>query len=163
MIRPYTISVFSENSPGVLHRLTTIFTRRKINIESLTVCETEREGISRFTIVVCVKQDLIDTLVKQIARIIEVVDVFSSMDNDLVYKSVALLRVATKAEGHRGEVDDIAARYNGKIVYATDDSAVLEVSGSEDEIRTVYELLEKFGILEFAQSGRVALRKGSIW
>ena len=67
-LKTYTISAFTENSPGVLHRLVSTFTKRKVNIESLTVSETERRGISRFTIVVIIDEDLIKTIVKQIGK-----------------------------------------------------------------------------------------------
>ena len=159
MKKQYTISAYTENSPGVLHRLTVTFTRRKVNIESLTVCETEQEGISRFTIVVRVPDDLIDTIVKQIRRIVEVREAFASEDADLVYKEIALIRIFSEDLEEREKVEDLAHRYGGKVVYARKDNLTIQMTGTEDEIRSLYELLEPHGISEFVRSGRVALRK----
>ena len=83
--RRYTISVFSENTPGVLNRITIIFTRRKVNIESLTVSETEKKGVSRFTIVVVCDEKMSQKLVRAINRTIEVVDVFASENRELFF------------------------------------------------------------------------------
>ena len=159
MKKQYTISAYTENSPGVLHRLTVTFTKRKVNIESLTVCETEREGISRFTIVVRVPEDLIGTIVKQIRRIVEVREAFASEDSELVYKEIALIRVFSENLEDREKVEELAHRYGGKVVYARKDYLTVQTTGSEDEVRSLYELLEPHGIAEFVRSGRIAMRK----
>lgn len=159
MKKQYTISAYTENSPGVLHRLTVTFTKRKVNIESLTVSETEQEGISRFTIVVRVPDNLIDTIVKQIRRIIEVREAFASEDEDLVFKEIALIRVFSENASDREKVEDLAHRYGGKVVFARKDALTVQITGTEDEIRSLYELLEPHGIAEFVRSGRVAMRK----
>ena len=155
----YTISVFTENSPGVLHRIVTTFTKRKLNIESLTVSETERRGISRFTIVIITDEDLIKTIVKQIARIVEVREVFSSVDEELIYKELAFIKVRTETAAERFKVERHAERYGAHVVYAEPDTMVLEATGSSSEIRSFYCIMEQYGIEEFIQSGRIAIRK----
>ena len=159
MKRTYTISAFTENSPGVLHRLTTVFTRRKVNIESLTVSETEKKGVSRFTIVINTDPDLIQKIAKAINRIIEVVDTYVSENQHLIYKEIAFIRVATKSANHRTEIEEFARRYGAAVRYASEGSLVIETTGAEDEINSLQLLLEPFGILEFIRSGRIAIRK----
>lgn len=160
-LKTYTISAFTENSPGVLHRLVSTFTKRKVNIESLTVSETERRGISRFTIVVIVDEDLIKTIVKQIRRIIEVKEAFASSDEDLIYKEIAFMKVKTESGAERFKVEKHAQRYGASVVYVDDDSMTLEVTGTSSEIRSLYCIMEQYGIEEFIQSGRIAIRKRS--
>ena len=155
----YTISAFTENSPGVLHRLVTTFTKRKVNIESLTVSETERHGISRFTIVVLVDEDLIQTIVKQIQRIIEVKDAFACVNEDLVFKEIAFIRVSACAAADRAKVEEHAERYGARVIHADVDSVIVEATGEADEIKSLYRILEPHGIEEFIQSGRIALCK----
>jgi acetolactate synthase-1/3 small subunit len=155
----YTISVFTENSPGVLHRINTIFTRRSVNIESLTVSETEKKGVSRFTIVVRTTQDMVTKVAKQIDRIIEVLDTYVSENKDLIFKEIAFFRVKTDSPQKRMELEELAHRYGAMATYASDSGLVIEKTGSEDEINSLYLLLEPFGIEEFIRSGRIALRK----
>jgi acetolactate synthase small subunit len=112
----YTISAFTDNSPGVLHRLVTTFTKRKVNIESLTVSETERHGVSRFTIVVMVDEDLIKTIVKQIDRIIEVREVYALLNEDLIFKEIALIRVNASNADDRVKVEEHAERYGARVI-----------------------------------------------
>ena len=157
MARLYTISAFTENSPGVLHRITVLFTRRKINIESLTVSETERKGVSRFTIVVSVHPDLIATIVKQINRIIEVVDVFAAENNALFFKEIAFYRVAAPTIEKRLEVEEHAHRYGAQVGFAQNKEIVIEKTGTEEEINSLFLLLEPYGISEFLRSGRIAV------
>jgi len=161
MAKSFTLSVFTENSPGVLHRLTVLFTRRKLNIESLTVSETEQHGISRFTIVVHCERDLIEKVSKQINRIIEVRDIFVSEDSALIYKEIAFYRVEADTAQKRSEAEDLAHRYGAAVVFAAPTYLVIEKTGIEQDIDSLYLLLEPLGIKEFVRSGRIAiLRRG---
>lgn len=159
MERLYTISAFAENTPGVMHRLISTFTRRKVNIDSLTVSETERKGISRFTLVVQVTPVLIKTITKQIDRIIEVREAFYSENSQLIFQEIAFTRVGKIEMNKKGEIEELANRHGARVVYATEDSLTIEHAGSEDEIGSLYQLLKPHGILEFVRSGRIAIRK----
>lgn len=159
MKKNFTISAFTENHPGVLHRITAVFTRRKVNVESLTVCETETKGISRFTIVVATDQAQIEKIVKTLNRIIEVVEVFSSEDEQLIFKEIAFIRVEAGSPKKRAEIEEFSHRHGAEITYADSQSLVVEATGSEDSIQSLYLLLEPFGIQEFLRSGRIAMRK----
>lgn len=156
----YTLSILSENSPGILHRISTIFTRRGINIESLTVSETERKGISRYTIVIKADKALAEKVTKQMQRIIEVSEVFLCENKDLIYKEIAFIKVACVGDHQvRLKIEDLAQRYHASVLAAGDHFLVIEKSGREEEIDSLFLLLEPFGILEFIRSGRIALLK----
>jgi len=155
----HTISIFTENSPGVLHRITVIFTRRKLNIESLTVSETERKGISRFTICVISDPESVEKVLKQIARIVEVRDVSALSNNDLVYKEIAFYRVHTSDAEQRTKVEELSKNNGAAILKSAEGSIVIEKTGTEEEVNSLYSLLESFGIREFVRSGRIAITK----
>lgn len=155
----HTISAFTENSPGVLHRITSIFTRRKINIESLCVSETEKKGISRFTISIRSSEEAVRKIVGQIARIVEVVEVYSHTDDELVFKEIAFYRITVSEGQSRRELEELVHRYGAQIVYGGEDFVVVEKTGIETEVDALYSLLAPFGIVEFVRSGRIAMEK----
>ena len=158
----YTISVYSDNSPGVLQRVSTSFTKRKINIESLTVSETSEDGLSLFTIMAYVPSDHINTVVRQIERVIEVRKVYASLDDDLVFREAALVRVALKKESSLQEIEEIIERHSAGVIYVDEESAVIQTYGTEEDTQVVYKLLIPFGVLQFVRTGRIALRKSFI-
>lgn len=157
--KQYTVTVFSENKPGVLYRISDLFLRRKINIESLTVSETERKGISCFTIVVHTDKATIEKAVKQLYRIVEVLKVFESEDKDLIFKELAFFKVSTKNPAQRREVEDLAYLFRGRVVFVGEDFLVIEKAGTERAISSLFLLLKPFGIKEFVRSGRIAVLK----
>ena len=108
----YTLCVFTENSIGLLNKITIIFTRRRINIESLTVSETERKGISRFTIVIQHdKREEVEKLVRQIRKIVEVLAVFGYLNEDIVYNEIALFKIPTPLESKPLDIETINRVY----------------------------------------------------
>ena len=155
----YTITAFTENKPGVLYRIADLFLRRKINIESLTVSETERHGISRFTIVVKRDKATIDKVVKQLYRIVEVVKVFEMEDKDLIFKEIAFIKVSTKNPDQRREVEELSVLFRARVTHVGSDYLVIEKTGTEEQITALYLLLKPFGIKEFIRSGRIAVVK----
>lgn len=159
MKQNYTITAFTENKPGVLYRISDLFLRRKVNIESLTVSEIETKGISRFTIVVNAEKDLVEKIVKQLYRIIEVIKVFESTDQQLVFKEIGFIKVSTKTPERRREVEELAYLFRAKISHVGTTSIVIEIVGSEEEIDSLFTLLRPFGIKEFVRSGRIAVLK----
>lgn len=155
----YTIIAFTHNKPGVLNRISDLFLRRKMNIESLTVSETERRGISRFTIVVDADKDLVEKVVKQLYRVVEVYKVFESTNEELIFKELAFFKVSTKGPEQRREVEDVAYLFRAKVNYVAGGFLVVEKAGSEEEINSLFSLLKPFGIKGFVRSGRIALTK----
>ncbi len=156
----YTICVFTENSIGLLNKITIIFTRRRINIESLTVSETERKGISRFTIVIKhEKREEVEKLVRQIRKIIEVLAVFGYLNEDIVYNEIALFKISTPLAGKSVDVETINKIYKAWVVYWGLDYVVIEKTGTETEIYDFFKYVKPYGIIEFVRSGRIAVGK----
>ncbi len=156
----YTICIFTENTIGLLNRITIIFTRRRINIESLTVSETERMGVSRFTIVI--KHDsreAVEKLVRQIRKIIEVMAVFGYLNDEIVSNEIALFKIATPLGSKPLDIEYINKNFNAWVVYWQLDYVVIEKTGSEKQIFEFFSYIKPHGILEFVRSGRVAVGK----
>lgn len=155
----YTVIVFSENKPGLLYRVAGLFLKRKINIESLTVSETETKGISRFTIVVKTDAITIEKVVKQLYRVVEVLKVFETVDKEIIAKELAFMKVSAKNPQRRREIEDVAYLFQAKISYVSSDAIVIEKAGTEDTIDSMISLLRPFGIKELTRTGRIAVLK----
>ncbi|MFN8352915.1 MAG: acetolactate synthase small subunit [Spirosomataceae bacterium] len=156
----YTISVFTANSIGLLNRITIVFTRRRINIESLTVCETERKGVSRFTIVIRSEtRDMVEKLVRQIRKIVDVLAVYGYYDEDIVFNETALYKISTPLGTPPLDIKAINLDHNARVVYWGLDYVVIEKTGAEEEIMEFYHYIKPWGILEFVRSGRISVGK----
>ncbi len=158
-IKVYTIIIYTENKPGILYRIADSFLKRKINIESLTVSEIEAQALSRFTITVKGTRISIEKISKQLYKIIEVVKVLEKTDEELIFKEIALIKVVTKDAQKRRSVEDIARLAKAEVIAIDKKFLVIEKSGSEEEIESLYVLLKPFGIKEYVRSGRIALLK----
>ena len=158
-IKLYTIIIFTENKPGVLYRIADMFLKRKINIESLTVSEVEASGSSRFTVSVRASKIAIEKITKQLYKIIEVVKVIEQTDEALIFREIALVKVGIKNAKDRREIENFALLFNAKIAFVDANSLVVEKSGTEEEINSLYTRLKPFGIKEYVRSGRIALVK----
>ncbi len=154
-----TLIIFAKNKPGVLYRIADLFLRRKINIESLTVAETETAGLSRFTIRAKIDQPTVEKIVKQLYRIIEIAKVLETKDSELIFKEIALIKVFAKSPQKRRELEDLTELFKANINFVGSDFLVVEKSGSEEEIQSLISLLRPFGIQDFVRSGRIALTK----
>lgn len=158
----YTICIFTGNTIGLLNRITIIFTRRRINIESLTVSETERKGVSRFTIVIQHEsRDEVEKIVRQIRKIVEVLAVFGYLNDEIVYNEIALFKLSTPLGTKPLDVETINKQHKAWVVYWGLDYVVIEKTGNEGEIFSFFEYLRErqYEILEFVRSGRVAVGK----
>lgn len=155
----YTIIIFTENKPGVLYRIADSFLKRKINIESLTVSEIEAQGMSRFTLTVKGTKLGLEKITKQLYKIIEVVKVLETTDDQLIFKEIAFIKVTTKDAHNRRSVEDIVRLAKADVTAIGKDFLVIEKSGNEEEINSLYLLLKPFGIKEYVRSGRIALVK----
>ncbi len=157
-VKSYTISVFTENLPGLLHRITTVFTRRKINLDSFTASESEVEGIYRFTIVVRMTYEDVYKIVKQLDKIIGVFNAYLHSEEGVVHQEVALYKMATKTLVN-GNVEDIIRKHNARILTVEPDYLVIERTGKHEEIQELLIALKPYGVLEFARSGLVSVMK----
>jgi len=157
--KQYTISVFTEDKIGLLNRITIIFTRRKINVESLTVSESETKGIFRFTIVIELEPSNIEKLRGQLEKQVEVLKVFYYQDHDIVYQEIGLYKISTSEFVNGDKVENIIRKNNARILRIEPDYTIVEKTGHEEETRALFEELEPHGILSFVRSGRVAIAK----
>lgn len=156
----YTICIFTENTFGLLNKITIIFTRKRINIESLTVSETERKGVSRYTITIKHdKRDEVEKLVRQIRKVVEVLAVFGYLENEIIYNELALFKIATPIGVKPIDIEEINKTYKAWVIYWGLDYVVIEKSGSATEILDFFRYIKPYGILEFVKSGRVAVGK----
>lgn len=155
----YNISVFTENSVGMLNRITIIFTRRNINIESITASESEIEGIHRYTIVVNEPKEIVRKVVSQIEKQIDVVKAFYHSDDEVVYQEIALYKLPTIALASGGDAERIVRAHHARILTIESEFTILEKTGYPDEIKELFTELKPFGLLEFVRSGRVAISK----
>lgn len=155
----YTIIVFAENKPGVLYRIADLFLRRRINIESMTVSEIEEHKLSRFTITVDADGSLVEKIVKQIYRIIEVLKVIDSTDEELIVQEVALFRVSANTAIKRKEINEVISLTGAKILHFAKGEITVSKNGTEEEIKNLKEILTTYGVKEFVRSGRIAVTK----
>lgn len=158
-VKLYTIIIYTENKPGILYRIADVFLKRKINVESLTVSEIETASMSRFTVAIRASHQLIEKIVKQLYKIIEVTKVLEKTDTDLIFREIALIKVTVKNPKQRQEIENFTLLFSAKIVHVSDDSFMIEKSGTEEEIDSLYTRLKPFGIKEIVRSGRIALIK----
>ncbi|AGK61662.1 acetolactate synthase, small subunit [Archaeoglobus sulfaticallidus PM70-1] len=154
----YTISVLVENKPGVLARVSSLFRRRNFNIESLTVGTTDREDISRMTIVVNGDTKMVEQVMKQLNKLIEIIKVSDVTENS-VERELVLIKVKATSET-RGEIVELANIFRGRVVDVSKDSLIIELTGDEDKIRAFVNLMRQFGIRELARTGKVAMQRG---
>jgi acetolactate synthase-1/3 small subunit len=154
----YTIGVLVENKPGVLARVASLFRRRGFNIESLAVGTTEREDISRMTIVVSGDELVVEQVMKQLNKLVEVIKI-SNLTQNSVGRELALVKVATNSE-NRGEIVEITNIFRGRIVDVARDSLIIEITGDEDKINAFIDLMRQYGIKETAKTGKISMQRG---
>ena len=157
--KEYTITVFSENKTGLLSRVVSIFTRRHINIESLTTSKSSIQGIHRFTIVVDVTEDMVKKLVAQLEKQVDVIKAFFYEEDEIVYQEIALYKVPTHVFNNSSRVETLVRRFNARILEIESEYIVIEKTGHMHETEALLKELEKIGIYEFVRSGRVAIVK----
>ncbi len=157
----YTITVFSENTPGLLNQITIIFTRRQLNIETLSVSPSALKGIHKFTITVETTEDMVKKVVNQIDKRIDVLKAYYHTDEELVSQEIALYKLSTAKILELESIEDIIRRYNARILELNKHNLVLEKTGKYQETQQLFdELQQKIGVLQFVRSGSIAIVKG---
>ena len=154
MEQEYIITVFSENKVGLLSQITTVFTCRNVNIESLTTSESALAGIHKFTIVVRTDPEKIEKLARQVEKRIDVLKVFVFTSDEVVQQEIALYTVTRSRN-----VEQLVRRHNVRILEIDDDYIVVEKTGYKSETRELFELLQPYGVQQFVRSGTVAIVK----
>ena len=160
--RKHTISVMVENRPGVLARVAGLFARRGFNINSLAVSATEREDISRMTIVSMGDEAHLMQVIKQLNKLIDVIHIYDHTGDDLIEREIALIKLRATVE-NRGEIMQLAQVFSANVVSIspTEETMILEITGDEDKIQSFLETLSPFEMLELVRTGRIALVRGA--
>ncbi len=155
----YTLSVFTENKVGLLHRVSGIFTRRHINIESITISASEIEGVHRFTILISEPLALVKKVTLQLEKQVDVLKAFYHTEDDTIFQEVALFKLATNIVDSGMRLEQILRDNHARILSIEKEFLIIEKTGQEHETDALFQKLKPFGILEFARSGRVAITK----
>ena len=155
----FTVTVFSENRVGLLNQISIIFTRRKLNIESLSVSPSSIAGVHKFTITAYADEETISKLVRQIEKRIDVLKSFYYRDDEIVYQEVALYKVPTVELLEEKNLESIIRHHNARILEITREYTVIEKTGHDDETTALFEELKRYDIRQFVRSGRVAVTK----
>lgn len=157
----YTITVYTENHIGLLNRIAIIFSRRKINIDSLNTSPSEVPGIHRFNIVIDETEEVVKKLVKQIEKQVEVLKAYYSNNSEIIWQEMALYKVPTREIAQKVQVERLLRQHGAKAVVIREDYTVFEVTGHREETDNMIEVLEPYGLIEFVRSARVAIIKES--
>ena len=155
----HTLSVLVEDKPGVLTRVAGLFAARGFNIDSLAVGPTETAGLSRMTIVVNVATKPLEQVTKQLNKLINVIKILEHEPSETIERELMLVKV--RAEGEtRARVLEFCDVFRVRVADATHHSLTIEATGSPDKLNALLDLLEDFGIVELARTGRIALTRG---
>ncbi len=157
----FTITAYTENTVGLLTRISAMFTRRKINIESLNTSPSEVADIFRFTIVVRETEEVVRKLVRQVEKQVEVLKVYFNTDDEIVWQEVAMYKVPTDEIAEKVKVERLLREHGARAVVIRKDYTVFEATGHREETDNLLKVLEPHGLIEFVRSGRVAIIKAS--
>lgn len=157
----YTITVYTENQIGLLNRIAIIFSRRKINVESLNTSPSEVDSVHRFTIVINETEDVVRKLCRQIEKQVEVLKAYFNTADEIVWQELALYKVPTDIIAEEVKVERLLREHGAKAVVIRKDYTVFEVAGHREETDNLIKVLEPYGLIEFVRSARVAIIKES--
>lgn len=157
----FTITVYTENQIGLLNRIAILFSKRKINIESLNTSPSEVDSVHRFTIVINETEEVVRKLCRQIEKQVEVLKAYYNTNEEIIWQELALYKVPTEIIAEEVKVERLLSQYGAKAVVIRKDYTVFEVSGQRDETDAFIKVLEPYGLIEFVRSARVAIIKAS--
>jgi len=161
MKQEYTITVYTENHIGLLNRIAIMFSRRKINIDSLNTSPSEIAGIHRFTIVIDEAEEVVRKLVRQIEKQVEVLKAYYHTNDEVVWQEMALYKVSTDVIAEKVKVERLLRQYGARVVAIRKDYTVFETTGHREETDKLIEVLAPYGLIEFVRSARIAIIKES--
>jgi acetolactate synthase-1/3 small subunit len=157
----YTITVYTENQVGLLNRIAIIFSRRKINVESLNTSPSEVDSVHRFTIVINETEEVVRKLCRHIEKQVEVLKAYYNTNEEIVWQELALYKVPTDVIAEEVKVERLLREYGAKAVVIRKDYTVFEVAGHREETDKLIKVMEPYGLIEFVRSARVAIIKNS--
>ncbi len=161
MEKSFLISTIVENKPGVLHKIANMFSRRGFNIESLSVGETVGQDLARMTIIIKGDEATAEQLIRQLGKLIDVINVTLLDPNGSVERELALIKLKLNRTEDRVTIMDYTNIFRGRIIDVATDSVVVEITGTPNKMNAFINLTSRFGILEIARTGITALSRGS--
>lgn len=161
MKQEYTITVHTENHIGLLNRIAIIFSRRKINVQSMNTSPSEIPGIHRFTIVINESEEVVMKLVRQIEKQVEVLKARYNTNDEIIWQELALYKVSTEMIADKVSVERLLREYGARAVVIRRDFVIFEVSGHREETERLVKFFEPYGLIEFVRTARVAITKSS--
>lgn len=162
MKKEFIITIYSENHIGLLTRITIVFTRRKINIDSLTVSESAIEGVFKFTVVIRETEAQTRKVVSQVEKQVDVLKAFYHTNEEMVYQEIALYKVPIQPIYEGDTIEKIVRKAGARILEITKDYVVVEKTGHKEETQALFEELNQFKVMQFIRSGRVAITRDPI-
>lgn len=162
MDKTYTISIYSENNVGLLNRISAIFLKRHINIESLTTSQSEIKDVFRFIIIVKVSEASVKKLIQQIEKQVDVIKAFYHTDEETIFQESALYKVKSSALFEERHIQNIIKESHANIVTVSPEFFVIEKTGFRSETDRLYQDLAPFGLLQFVRSGRISITKSKM-
>jgi acetolactate synthase-1/3 small subunit len=157
----YTISIYTEDQIGLIAKIAAMFSRRKINLESWNSSPSEIENIYRFTIVVTETETVVRNMVKQIERLVDVFVVYFNNNDEIIWQEMALFKVPTSTIMKEVKVERLLREFGGRAVVIREDYTVFETTGQDKEINKLLAELDKYGLIEYVKSSRIAIIKNS--
>jgi len=161
MKKEFTITVYTENQIGLLNRIAIIFSRRKINIDSMNTSPSEIEGIHRFTIMIDETEEVVRKVCRQIEKQVEVLKVYFNTEDEIVWQEMALYKVSTDEIAEKVKVERLLRECGARAIAITKDFTVFETTGHRIETDKLVKALEPYGLIEFVRSARIAIIKQS--
>ncbi|MFV0540552.1 MAG: acetolactate synthase small subunit [Aestuariibaculum sp.] len=158
-IKSFTISIYTENNIGLLNRISAIFQRRHINIESLTTSQSEIDGVNRFVIVVNISEAQAKKIIGQLEKQIEVIRAYYHKEEETIYTESCMFKIKSDLLFEEPQIQNIIKESNSRIVTVNREFFVLEKSGRRTEIEALRRDLNVFGIMQFVRAGRIAVTK----
>ncbi|WP_406684922.1 acetolactate synthase small subunit [Seonamhaeicola sp. MEBiC1930] len=158
-IKTLTISIYTENNIGLLNRISAIFQRRHINIESLTTSQSEIENVNRFVIVVKMTETQAKKIVGQIEKQVEVIKAYYHTNDETIFTENCMFKIKSELLFEEPQIQNIIKESDARIVTVNREFFVLENTGRRHEIEELRKKLDKFGIMQFVRSGRIAVTK----
>ena len=157
----YNITAYTENHIGLLNRIAIIFSRRKINIESLNTSPSEIEGIHRFNIVITETEEVVRKICRQMEKQVEVLKTYFNSNDEVVWQEMALYKVPTDVIAEKALVERLLRENGARAVVIRKDYTVFETTGHRQETDALLRALQPFGLIEFVRSARIAIIKAS--
>lgn len=161
MKQEYNLTIYTEHQVGLLNRIAIMFSRRKINIESLNTSPSEVEGIHRFNIVINETEETVRKIIRQIEKQVDVLKAYYNTNENIIWQELALYKVPTDIIAEKVKVERLLRTYGARVVAIRKDYTIFETTGQREETDRLIKVLEPYGLIEFVRSARVAIIKDS--